>query len=267
MSQKTKKPSSAKPVGAKKSSATKRVPAPYDDDARRLEAASTKGDVEAVRALLARGVPVHSAEPTTGSTPLHHAAMNGHLAVVDLLLEAGADAAAEVRRAKTTPLFHALLNDHVPVVKRLLAENVPLDGIQGSKSFAPLHAASRLGKVELVNLLLDAGAPLEQKDQFGLTPLALACFDEGNPVVPVLLARGARLDAIPEHIAEQLATWEKHAELRPLLYEYGFPRPPPPAAPTAAPLSDSASQGSHVEVPGVPRERGARPDLKRGKKK
>ncbi|WP_163867426.1 hypothetical protein [Myxococcus eversor] len=35
---------------------------------------------------------------------------------------------------------------------------------------------------------------------------------------------GARLDAIPEHIAEQLATWEQYAELRPLLYEYGFPR-------------------------------------------
>lgn len=212
------------PQKTKKPSAKKRAPAPYDEDARKLEAAASEGDVEEVKALLARGVPTHGAEPTTGETPLHSAARNGHLSVVELLLEAGADPAAQLRRSKTTPLFNALLNDHVPVVKRLLAENVPLDGIQGSKSFAPLHAAARMGKVDIVNLLLDAGAPLEQMDKFGLTPLALAFFDEGLPVVPVLLARGARLDAIPEHIAEQLATWEQYAELRPLLYEYGFPR-------------------------------------------
>lgn len=214
MTQKTKNPSSAK----------KRAPAPYDEAARKLGAAASKGDVEEVKALLGQGVPAHSAEPTTGDTPLHAAARSGHLAVVDLLLAAGADPAAQARRSKTTPLFNALLNDHVSVVKRLLAENVPLDGIQGGKGFAPLHAAARRGKVELVNLLLDAGAPLEQQDKFGLTPLALAFFDEGLPVVPVLLARGARLDAIPPHIAGQLATWERYAELRPLLYEYGFPR-------------------------------------------
>ncbi|MCP3063519.1 ankyrin repeat domain-containing protein [Myxococcus sp. K38C18041901] len=223
---KTTKPSSpAKPAGAKKSPKPKRAPAPYGDDARALESASAKGDVAAVKALLARGVPVHSAEPTTGQTSLHVAAREGRLTVVDLLLEAGADAAAQMRRSKVTPLYQAVLHEHVAVVKRLLEEDVPLDGIQGTKSMSPLQCAARTGNVKLVNLLLDAGAPLEQKDKFELTPLAHGFFDDDNPVVKVLLERGARLDALPAHITEQLATWEQYASVRPLLYEYGFPRP------------------------------------------
>ncbi|GEN11236.1 ankyrin [Myxococcus fulvus] len=228
---KTKKTSPAKPAGTKKRGASaKRAPAPYGDDARALEAASAKGDVAAVKALLARGVPVHSAEPTTGQTPLHVAAREGHLKVVNLLLDAGADAAAQMHRSKVTPLFQAVLHEHVPVVKRLLEEDVPLDGIQGTKSMSPLQSAARSGNVKLVNLLLDAGAPLEQKDKFELTPLAHGFFDDDNPVVKVLLERGARLDALPAHITEQLATWDQYEKLRPLLYEHGFPRPNPSRA-------------------------------------
>jgi ankyrin repeat protein len=77
-----------------------------------------------------------------------------------------------------------------------------------------LHIACCEGHVEVVSTLLAAGAPLEAHDmvlchsskmvrlslivclQSGMTPLHRACLKGRVEVVPVLLAAGAKIEAI-----------------------------------------------------------------------
>jgi hypothetical protein len=54
-----------------------------------------------------------------------------------------------------------------------------------------LITASRRGQIDEVKKLLDAGAPIEAKNQYGATPLYMAVFNGHADTVQLLLARGA----------------------------------------------------------------------------
>jgi len=69
-----------------------------------LFAAAERGDVEAVRALLAADPDLVRARDETGATALHVAAFHGHHAVADVLLAAGADVNARDGMYDATPL-------------------------------------------------------------------------------------------------------------------------------------------------------------------
>jgi hypothetical protein len=71
-----------------------------------LLAATERGDVEAMRLLLAAGAPVNTRN-AQGWTPLHVAAAGGDLAVVSLLLTHGAEVNA-TSNIGTTPLYNAI---------------------------------------------------------------------------------------------------------------------------------------------------------------
>jgi hypothetical protein len=69
-----------------------------------LFSAAERGDVEAVRALLAAEPGLVRARDETGATALHVAAFHGHHAVEDALLSAGADVNARDGMYDATPL-------------------------------------------------------------------------------------------------------------------------------------------------------------------
>ena len=69
---------------------TARADVPLSEDESELLAASFRGDTEAVRGLLAKGVKVNIKD-ADGRTPLTEAAWNGHSETIKLLLEHGAD--------------------------------------------------------------------------------------------------------------------------------------------------------------------------------
>jgi hypothetical protein len=54
-----------------------------------------------------------------------------------------------------------------------------------------LHTAARRGQLAEVKKLLDAGAPLEWKNQYGSTPLFMAVFNRHAEVALLLLEKGA----------------------------------------------------------------------------
>jgi ankyrin repeat protein len=98
-----------------------------------LMMAAIKGNVEAVKALLARDADVNK----TGWTPLHYAASAGsrqHVAIIALLLE-----------------NHAYIDAASP------------------NGTTPLMMAAHYGSSEAVQLLLDEGADPTLKNQLGLT--------------------------------------------------------------------------------------------------
>src|SRR6202023_165802 len=65
-----------------------------DDPSDDLLAATRKGDLAAVKALLDRGVSVNSKSPY-GSTPLFFPCDRGHVEIVKLLIDRGADVNVE----------------------------------------------------------------------------------------------------------------------------------------------------------------------------
>ena len=112
-------------------------------DASALCLASTNGQTECVRLLLASGSDVH----TDDDAALRNACSNGHTECVRLLLDAGAN----IHAWKDSPLCNAVSRNHVECVRLLLSAVPTNDG-------SAIRSASRHGNIEIVRILLEAGA-------------------------------------------------------------------------------------------------------------
>jgi ankyrin repeat protein len=60
----------------------------------------------------------------------------------------------------------------------------------------PLHYAARDGHLEVVRLLLDAGAAIDDRDPNDITPLLLAASNDRVAVAKFLISRGADIQAV-----------------------------------------------------------------------
>lgn len=114
-----------------------------------LIAAARKSNVEAVKALLAKGADVN-AKTEYGATPLFFACDRGNVEIVKLLLAAGADIDVRDTFYKATPVNWALQRDQAEIVK-LLVEKKP-----ASKEPTTAMAVS-MGQVKTVEALLGLG--------------------------------------------------------------------------------------------------------------
>lgn len=123
-----------------------------------IHEAAALGDTAGVRALATRDRTLLASHAPDGMTALHLAAHFGRRETAVALLNLGADPAATMK--------NALAN-------------------------TPLHAAAAGGRDALVELLVQAGAPIDARDGFGNTPLMVAAANGLVASVKLLLARGA----------------------------------------------------------------------------
>lgn len=140
-----------------------------------LIAAAGGGHVEMVRFLLSRGADpvVLSCSPGYCNSALAHAASGGHAEIVILLLEAG-----------------ALVNGY-PVSARSIEEA------------SALREAIRYNRVAVVQILVDAGADVENRRGSYDTPLMEAAVGGNAEIVRILLRAGADVNA--EHYLDRSA--------------------------------------------------------------
>ncbi|MBX3161258.1 MAG: ankyrin repeat domain-containing protein [Deltaproteobacteria bacterium] len=99
-----------------------------------------------------------------------------------------------------TLVLHAVLGDAAEpeVVRWLLARGAEVDVADAAQRWTALHHAARDGKVQIVDILLQAGATVDAKDMFGNTPL-WRCVANGDrkhkqrmiDIARLLLAAGA----------------------------------------------------------------------------
>ena len=140
----------------------------------------------------------------SGSTALHRASNIGNQQDVDDLIKAGAN--VDIKDDKGyTPIHIATEKEHTEIVRKLIAANANIDaraiykaiywgpigmeapqgGIEYSahkpgmidnyfEGQTPLHIAARLGNLEIVNLLINAGADQSITNMNGKTPAQLA---------------------------------------------------------------------------------------------
>ncbi len=193
-------------------------------------------DLNRVDELLREGLPLTGKDPR-GWTPLLAAVATGQVELVQRLLEAGAavnaavgdrcwpsrasyllldspgsesDAketdAADAVEAKAprgtqvefqggiralTPLMAAVEAGCLDLIRLLLAAGAEVDG---AGRCAPLSIAAREGDPEVVQLLIEAGARLDARDEVGRTPLMNACVAGFLEVATLLLEAGAEVE-------------------------------------------------------------------------
>lgn len=125
-----------------------------------LFAAAQSGDSAQIKTLLEAGAD-HGATDDAGETALMHAARGGHAAAVQVLIAAGADV-----NAKSPQGWTALAK-------------------------AAYNGETERGYVEVIEVLHEAGATLDERIFFGITPLMLAAGGGDAPVVEWLINAGA----------------------------------------------------------------------------
>lgn len=155
--------------------------------------AAKRGDVEAVEALLARGVDVQTAH-ADGLTALHWAAMRGDVPMVETLLYAGANLEAVTRIGQHTPLHVASKSGRDAVARRLLTAGSNPHA-RTATGVTALHLAAQAGNAEAVAALLDHGADVDaQESTWGQTPLIFAAASDRTSALNVLMERGADVE-------------------------------------------------------------------------
>ncbi len=154
-------------------------------DKETLIRAAYHGDVDALRALLVRGVNAN-AEDTSGLVALHVAAERGKVEVAKTLIAAGADV-----------------------------------NIRSGLGDTPLHFAAIGRQPEIVRVLLAAGANVNAKGYFGWTPLRRAVGGGGENIelVKLLLSAGADVNLTDHNRETIFSVWTMQEETRDLLLE------------------------------------------------
>ncbi len=159
-----------------------------------MDDAGVVGLVNAYEHSLSAGVAVATREPrlirertSLGETALHLLVLGDSKEAIRSILELGAEVDA-VCDFGETPLSLAASLGKVDVVRVLLSAGAT--AVTEGQIEPTLHKAVRNGNVEVVRLLLDAGADINEQADFAEAPIHIAA-EEGHPeVIKLLLSRG-----------------------------------------------------------------------------
>lgn len=206
-------------------------------------------------ALLLNAWPRNAnAKDSDGSTPLHHAAQLNNLEFVKLLLESKADASIK-NKAGLNALHSSILEKNIETTILLLQNQPRIINDKDVNQNTPLHYAAIQGRLELAKFLLENKAdprsknnmgqlPLHQsvianniqmtklllqidpslvneKDQFGYTPLQLAVLSYSMELVILLLEFNAdpRIKNANEQLPLHLSIIAKDIQMTKLLLQ------------------------------------------------
>ena len=154
-----------------------------------LVTAAKDGDLQAVRALIAKRVNVND-HARDGSTAILWAAYHSDIEMTRALVGAGA-AVNLPNHYGITPLLQASRAGDAQLIATLLKAGADL-AVTHPDGQTPLMAASRTGHLDAVKLLIEAGANANAADSFQQeTALMWAATEGHTEVVNALLAAGA----------------------------------------------------------------------------
>ncbi|KAH8847125.1 hypothetical protein MCOR23_011399 [Pyricularia oryzae] len=148
---------------------------------------------EIVALLLERGANVNNNAASYGLTPLHTAIYNKDAAMVSRLLDSGADAAWKDEEG-WTPLEAAAHTGNVDIVNLVIGAGAKVDGDEGilsDTSLTPLQRAIMGDHLDAAKCLWEHGADLNKKMRSGATALEVAVRSNRVGVLKWILEQGA----------------------------------------------------------------------------
>ena len=160
--------------------------------------ATRVGRIDAVTVLLDRGATINATDATFQQTALMVAVRENHPEVVKLLIGRGASVKAKTRIGRTPPW---VLPNSVPgfghgigIVRGGLPTRGSRPPIPGGMT--PLLYAARDGRLDIVQMLLDAGADINERDANDIPALIAAITNNHPDVAHFLIDRGADIKAV-----------------------------------------------------------------------
>jgi cytohesin len=136
-------------------------------------------------------------------TPLRYAVAYGQLDIVKMLISNGADVKAKDKNGNNA--FNEIIEkfennfekdeahtQFVNIAKLLISNGVDVNERFGTKAgITPLFLAVHIGNLEFVSQLIDKGAAVNARDEYGQTPLFLAVEQNNVEVAALLIESGA----------------------------------------------------------------------------
>ena len=150
---------------------------------------AVENQIDAVRTLVTRGANVNTLSDV-GGTPLSEAASLGYVDLVKYLLSVGARLKVD---GQHEPTIHEAVRSGKPeLVKLILEAGAEVNEI-ASPDETPLHVAAEEDEnTEIVRILVTAGADLQARHIFDETPLAVAQRADATRVAEELIRLGAQ---------------------------------------------------------------------------
>lgn len=157
-----------------------------------------------------------------GSTPLREAAAIGAVKLVQFLLESGADLELAPHEHRDTPLITAAAKNHLEVVNLLLAAGANTRA-QTNGGWSPLHYALFSKNKDMAIEILQHNPDVNSSTIVGLRPLHLAAIAGFPAICAQMLDLGAEMDATDDGgvTALRAAVQEGQLEVVKFLVENG----------------------------------------------
>ncbi|KAK0390548.1 hypothetical protein NLU13_0052 [Sarocladium strictum] len=188
-----------------------------------LARAAGTGDLDMFAKLLDKGADPNLVGENSQS-PLYVASYNGHHDIVSLLLEKGARVNTIVESSHWSALHAAY--DEPALVGKLLEAGANINALADSGT--TLYLAAKCNQIETVKLLLEKEADVEiatqrineilPEEEFGMTPLCIACYRNNLEVIRALLQAGANVN----HMCKDEKTGEDRTFPLKLCVDSGF---------------------------------------------
>ncbi len=177
------------------------APTPIVSHAAAIHDAALKGDVAAITAALDAGASVDEGDKR--GTPLYLAVRGGHLAAAKLLIERGADVNAAPTPPLGPPLMPAVAKRNIDLINLLLDAGANANARRGGDTV--LHIAVTFGCLDCVEALVKAGADVNARTKKdGKTPLHVAEMKGRREVADYLISHGVVFPN-PTPISKKLA--------------------------------------------------------------
>jgi hypothetical protein len=172
------------------------------DGATALDIAAFWGDKNHVELLLRRGAQPNVGSGECRSSPIANCAHDGNVEMLKILIAAGADVNAP--KYGWLPISSAALRRHKKFVHLLIESKANVNLRKDHKDFTPLMCAVRGGDLEIVRMLLSAGAKINDVVFEGHPISALDIAEQNKKsaaIIAFLRSQGAKHSVeLPESV-------------------------------------------------------------------
>lgn len=164
-----------------------------------LRIAARCGAAEVLETLITLGVPVDATDQDCRNTALMVAATGGHERCAEILLSKGANIEARNKK-ESTPLIIAACFGKYNIVALLIKWNADVNALDAMQVSALIWAVAKddyypkdqnTDWTRVINLLLGAGADINQQDKKGQTALSTAAINNSYHLIELLLGSHA----------------------------------------------------------------------------
>ena len=146
-----------------------------------IHIASKCDDSDMIKVLIKKGCNVKSTNKE-GLSPIHLAAMKGNLEVVKAIIRRLPHVSNQKNKSGQTPIHIAVAYNKIKVVSELLKYYSPAYAFGTSL----IHAACKLGDIQMVKLIFEKFPFYNVKDKHGLAPLHVAVKNKNSEIVHFL---------------------------------------------------------------------------------